>query len=817
VLRRERLTPNALVRLRREAATARDVVHPNLIRVFDLGTADDLTFLAMEAVDGESLRGRLRRGPLAVEESIRIASELLRGLSALHGAGLLHRDVKPGNVLIASDGTVKLADLGLVRRWESQETRATESEAVIGTFEYLSPEQALGEELDVRSDLYSLGAVLFEMLAGRLPHEGKSSLGTLLANLNEPVPELRSLRPDVPRWLSRVVHRLLERQRDDRYRSAEEVLGDLERKRAPGPRFSTRTRVPIAALAVLGALAGALVLVWLARPRFAAMVVDGRDSVRAIDTNGKVLWSRSGIRPNDNFVPIRIDHEGRRVIAAAFGSFDGLPPGVERETVRLLDPLTGGEVGRLALLSSAARFGGFADVYTREIRAFDIDGDGLDEIVVTYLHVPFWPSFSLLCEPSLGRCRPIFLGSGHHRPLGVADVDGDGSAELILGGINNRMGWFNGIAALRILPPVGDVQQLVSGGVASSPDEIRSDFNGSFLAWYALTPPGSISVLPDFRPRIDRDSREIRLPTYKGEVLRLGYDGFLVKDRSEKPAVERRSARLEAYAALREVARLNASAQIEPALEWARRAVDQARAATDSTLEDWALRTLGRTLIAAERFEQGEEILETAMTQSVDPAGVTWEAARSYHLRGRPEDAMRWYARGLAMNREAFVARPTREFVEGELFALAELQRWPAARAAVETWARTYETVRAYAPVLLAWIRWRTGELAPGERSDPGESDVDFQVYVSLELRATGGEDPQYLLAEVQSLEERSSETRPLLRSLEAELLARLGRSGEASVASRDALESARNEGAVNVYVRAHLPVIEERARRLSG
>lgn len=568
--------------------------------------------------------------------------------------------------------------------------------------------------------------------------------------------------------------------------------------------------------AVILAAVGVLVLARLAaRPRFAAVIADGYQSVRVIDSEGRILWTRSGIRPTENFVPIRLDRSGRRVLAAALGDRRGLPRGEERESIHLLDPETGGEVGRLRLEDSGIRFPGFADLYTREIQAFDVDQDGLDEIVVTYLQVPYWPSFNLLCEPSLGRCRTLFLASGHHRPLGLADVDGDGRAEIVFGGINNRMGWFNGVAAVRVEPWIGDTGTLTSGGIASSPDEIRSDYLAQTLAWYVLAPTGTILVHGGAGGPADQSGGEIGIRMNMAQTVRIGVDGFLTSDRSELSPAHRLALRREAYDALRETNRRSASEQPRAAIEAATLAVERAREANDAILLEWCRRQQARVLLEAGRSTAGETLFDDLMEGASDAPGVAWEAARAFHLMGSLDEAVRWYERGLAADRDTFAGRFTREFVEGMVFALGEEGRWSDARSAIDRWSRTFGDVRGYAPVLDAWIRWRTGELEPGERSEPGQSGVDFQLYVSLELRATAGEPARDLFAAVRTALDQSSESRPLLRSLEAELLARIGQDQEARIAARDALEAARDELATNLYVRANLPVIEERAARL--
>ncbi|MBK9966574.1 MAG: serine/threonine protein kinase [Holophagales bacterium] len=232
VLRADRTSPAALARLRREVAIARQAASPRLVRVYDIDASGESVFLTMEDIEGGSLRDRLAAGALPLEETLRIAGEILEGLAVLHGLGIVHRDVKPGNVLLAADGSVKLADFGLAHRFEADETRATATDAIVGTVEYLSPEQALGGDLDGRSDLYSFGITLWEMLTGGVPFRRDSAVGTALAHVREPAPPLRSVRPEAPAWLAAYVARLLSKTPGERYPAAEAALADLRARRA---------------------------------------------------------------------------------------------------------------------------------------------------------------------------------------------------------------------------------------------------------------------------------------------------------------------------------------------------------------------------------------------------------------------------------------------------------------------------------------------------------------------------------------------------------------------------------------------------------
>ncbi|MCM2257042.1 MAG: serine/threonine protein kinase [Vicinamibacteria bacterium] len=306
VLRADRVSPVAIRRLQREAESARAVLHPALVRVLDHGIAAEGPFLAMELVEGQTLRERIAPGPLPVGEAVAVATAVAAALAALHAAGLVHRDLKPSNILLGSDGQVRVADLGLVTALDAEdETRATRADGLVGTMEYLSPEQALGHEVDARSDLYSLGIVLFEMLAGHLPFSSKSSLGSVLARVTTEPARLTDSRPDTPAWLVGVVRGLLEKDRDRRYPSARELADDLTHQRAsfarregtpaPAPAPVPRRRWPtwalgVAALAIVGALAANIVQTAVKDTRpVSAEVANG--VLRARNAKGEVLWT----------------------------------------------------------------------------------------------------------------------------------------------------------------------------------------------------------------------------------------------------------------------------------------------------------------------------------------------------------------------------------------------------------------------------------------------------------------------------------------------------------------------------------------------
>jgi serine/threonine protein kinase len=225
-----------LQRFGQEARAASALNHPNILTIYEIGAAEGLNFIATEFVDGQTLRDRMCQSPLTLGEIIDVAIQIASALAAAHAAGIVHRDIKPENIMLRRDDIVKVLDFGLAKLAEEKESGPddltrdmirTEPGVVMGTVSYMSPEQARGLEVDVRTDIWSLGVVLYEVLAARLPFEGATLSDKLAAILKtEPVP-LRQIVPTVPDELQRIVSKALRHERDDRYQTAKELLLDL--------------------------------------------------------------------------------------------------------------------------------------------------------------------------------------------------------------------------------------------------------------------------------------------------------------------------------------------------------------------------------------------------------------------------------------------------------------------------------------------------------------------------------------------------------------------------------------------------------------
>ena len=215
-------------RFRREAIAAASLTHPNIVTVYDAVADHGRQAVIMEFIDGKSLRALLdEKKRLTPKLTVHIGTGICSALDAAHANGIIHRDVKPGNVLVTKDARVMLTDFGIAKALGTGDDLTSEN-IMMGTAKYLSPEQVKGDELDLRADLYSLGLVLYECLAGKVPFTGKNDTETALARLQRDPTDLNQIRPDVSPELARVIHRMLERRPDKRYASGAEARAALK-------------------------------------------------------------------------------------------------------------------------------------------------------------------------------------------------------------------------------------------------------------------------------------------------------------------------------------------------------------------------------------------------------------------------------------------------------------------------------------------------------------------------------------------------------------------------------------------------------------
>jgi tetratricopeptide (TPR) repeat protein/predicted Ser/Thr protein kinase len=240
VIRPELATdPAILQRFKQELILSRNITHKNVVRIFDLGEADGIRFISMEYVDGEDLRAILRReGKFSPKEAIAVVEQVCRALDTAHSEGVIHRDLKPQNIMRDKHGRIVVMDFGLAR--SLGESGLTQTGALVGTLEYMSPEQALGSTLDQRSDIFSVGLIFYELLTGKAPYAADTAIASLMKRTREDARSASDVDASVPRSLSAIVGRCLEREPANRYHSAVELLQQLATWEA-NPNISAET------------------------------------------------------------------------------------------------------------------------------------------------------------------------------------------------------------------------------------------------------------------------------------------------------------------------------------------------------------------------------------------------------------------------------------------------------------------------------------------------------------------------------------------------------------------------------------------------
>ncbi len=330
-------SPHQLLRFKREARAIAGLSHPHICTLYDVGRQDDVDYLVMELVDGETLATRLTRGRLPVDEAIRVARAVADALAAAHAKDIIHRDIKPSNIVISATGSIKVVDFGLARpahaeAAEAATADATEPGLLIGTPRYMAPEQATGQPLGPTADIFSLGVVLFECLAGELPFEGARRHDYLRALLADKRKSLAALRPDTPEPLQELVARCLDGDPSTRIGSAAALIDELDRLDTPGSatRQKSRTR-PAAALAVGVAAVAIGLALWLVISRWPDAGGDVVAQLRRFTTTpGEEVGSR--FSPDGTWVSfIAMENDERGLFAQHIDATERLrvvlPPG----------------------------------------------------------------------------------------------------------------------------------------------------------------------------------------------------------------------------------------------------------------------------------------------------------------------------------------------------------------------------------------------------------------------------------------------------------------------------------------------------------
>ncbi len=403
-----------LRRFEQEAQAASALNHPNILAIYDLGTHDGAPYIVSELLEGETLASRLSGGAFMPRRAIGHALQIAQGLAAAHEKGIVHRDLKPENIFVTNDGRVKILDFGLARVTQPESANAgatnlptvtpgTEPGVVLGTLGYMSPEQVRGRPADARSDIFSFGAILYEMLSGRRAFHGESAADTMSAILTKEPPDLSETNRRIPESLDRIVRHCLEKSPEARFHSASDVAFDLEAVSgmsgeavvAAAPHRRLRAWLPTA-LAVLVALG--LGFLWGGRMRSRAPALDAIRSVLLLPEG--VTFGCMAISPDGRRLAISgLDAEGkRRLWTRSLGASD-------------FQALAGTEGGELPFWSPDGRWLGFFS--SGKLRKIDASGGPAIALTDSYGASATWgPSGDILFGAATGGLFRVSASGG---------------------------------------------------------------------------------------------------------------------------------------------------------------------------------------------------------------------------------------------------------------------------------------------------------------------------------------------------------------------------------------------------------------------
>ncbi len=495
-------------RLRREVRASRSG-HPNAVAVYDLHEANGHVFLSMELVEGTSLKEHIAKaGRLEVEEVVTIGRRVASALSHLHAQGIVHRDVKPGNILLARNGEVKLCDMGLARPLEEGVT-VTATEMIVGTPAYMAPEQGTGGDLTQATDIYGLGLTLFKSLSGSVPLKSETAVSTLTLRQRERPPSVRHERPESPRWLARLLRRMLEPDPKERPR-ASVVERSLENE-VFRPRLSRRA-LATAALVLLG-VGGAVAVGSRILQRDTVKFEVVESDIRGIDSAGKPTWSYAVPAPATHVERADINGDGRNEIVVAGRPTTNRNARDEEALKSYLTVLE--ETGELVTrLVPENAIGNWRFSFRMDISAIpyliDVDGDGWTEIVLLCQHVRFYPAIVMIYWPRWDIWERLFTHSGNIYAMAAASRNG--SPGLAFLAVNNLLAMVPVFGEVELLPPGSRKStRRPSIGLNSPPGGRLSDSTlGSWRAYVPLTSrsrsPGTTQTIV-----IDNQSTERRV------------------------------------------------------------------------------------------------------------------------------------------------------------------------------------------------------------------------------------------------------------------------------------------------------------------
>jgi serine/threonine-protein kinase len=509
------LAPEARERLKREVSIGRTLPHPNLARVYELLDLGDRLAVVMEYLPGGSLADRLAAGEVAIADAVRWTEQALSALAHLHEHGVVHRDVKPSNLLLDAAGVAKLADLGLAKRVDGGDD-LTRTATTVGTPMFMSPEQVRGEDATPASDLYALGVTLFQLLSGRPPFQAKSEFEVARLHLQEPAPDPRRLRPDCPAWLGRFVLRLMEKRPRDRYRDARAALESLCRQRAfVSLRLRRRVFAWTAATAAgaLLALGAASVVRARAEVRRVVRVEAADNVVHGLDASGVEVWRVALAARVEQVEHADLDGDGIPDLVAVTRPADHARKAATKSEV-LAVTRSGRVITRVSPEDVVEAWPyEFPRVLRPAVQVVDVDGDRRAELLVNCAQAQFYPTVLLVYWPASDRWTTATRHSGRIRDLAV--IPGASEPSLLVVGLNNRIGVLGVVGELALGRP-GRYAGVLNSAPAPSPEE--ESVVGAASGWRWYTPLGE-----GFDPShvVRSTGGDIAITSGQGATLRL--------------------------------------------------------------------------------------------------------------------------------------------------------------------------------------------------------------------------------------------------------------------------------------------------------
>ena len=538
----ERSSPEdpTLQRLRREIQASQFAPSPRCVAVYDLLFVQDHPAILMEWVEGETLRDKIRRqGALPWEEAVATACQVLDAMAHLHAAGVVHRDIKSGNVMLAADGSAKLGDFGLAKGDILGGGTLTETGATLGTPGYMAPEVIRGGAATPASDLYSLGAMLFEMLTGRMPYQGNSALEVASRQLSEAPPLELLKEKKVPRWLARITARLLERDPADRLPSTKVALNALEERRS---RFwmNRRQRIRIGASALLILAACGAFALWDYRRREVPLALNFHDKIlEARDPEGRVIWERELPRDIQSACYGAAGPGGRPTAACSINWGIGAKRSGSDQTqfnaIHFFD-----RQGNLLRWAPVTMASNPLDPHYEVMLSSHRFAPRLPNwLVVQIRHDTWFPTELQVWESDRSRADAVsdvppfacsIYNSGHITSWAPADIDGDGVEEILFAAINNRLFRSNAVGAVRLAVKPGEPgPEALSPDVSSRPSSRPLFYR--LISFERDSPAAAPTRL---------GSGEIQVKTVRGDTFLFAPDGSQVRGGAAAPlSIER--------------------------------------------------------------------------------------------------------------------------------------------------------------------------------------------------------------------------------------------------------------------------------------